>query len=328
MKSYDLNLLVALDALLATGSVTAAAQRMHLSTPAMSHTLARIRDTLGDPILVRAGRKLVPTPRALALAEPVSRLLADARALVAPPGTSLEAVERKFVIRAPDGIAVIYGATLSLALQQVMPLARLHFLPEGHVDLTGLREGRIDLDVGAFREREPEIEVTLLSQQRLVGVVKAGHPLLKGKLTAKRFAAERHVAVAARPREGQAVDAALEQAGLTRFVAVTVPSGFAAVMVASRSALVACVPEPVAHGMAPKLGMAVFELPLPVAAEPFVIAWHPRHSADLAHRWLREQLPQVLAAGKTVSRSLRGQLARMQASGKTVPRRKSRGAAV
>ena len=170
----DLNLLIALDALLETGSVTAAAQRLHRSTPAMSHTLARIRTMLGDPILVRAGRKLVPTPRALELMEPVNRLLAQANALLAQGAArSLAGVKRTFVVRAPDGIPVVFGAALALALEEAMPSARLLFLPEGHSDVSALREGRIDLDIGSFRGRHPEIEIDAISAQTLVGAVRS-----------------------------------------------------------------------------------------------------------------------------------------------------------
>ena len=296
MKSYDLNLLSALDALLATGSVTAAAQRMHLSTPAMSHTLARIRDTLGDPILVRAGRKLVPTPRALAMMEPVSRLLAEAQGLLEPPGLrSLSALRRRFVIRAPDGIAVVFGAALASSLERDMPQASLQFLPEGHSDANALREGRIDLDIGAFRERDPEVQVLQLSSQPLLGAVKSGHPLLQGPLTAQRFAAERHVVMNSRPRETSPVDAALAREGLHRSIVMTVPNAYAALVIASRSRMVASVPERVALGMKKGLDLEVFELPLDLQSEPVLMAWHPRHSADPAHTWLRDSIQAVLA---------------------------------
>lgn len=298
-KPYDLNLLTALDALLATGSVTAAAKRMHLSTPAMSHTLARIREAFEDPILVRAGRKLVPTPRALALVEPVRRLLAQAQALRAPADAqSLAKVRRRFVVRAPEGIAVVFGASLSRALEADLPLTTLQFLPETHNDPGALREGRIDLDVGSFRSADPETEALVLSQQALVGAVRAGHALLKtsGKtpMTAQRFAAERHVGVTPRPGEVSPVDTALAVLGLQRQVALLVPSTFSAVIAASRTDLVACVPERTARAMATSLGLVVFELPVAVQTEPMRMAWHPRHNADPAHLWLRECLQRVL----------------------------------
>ncbi|MDM0029483.1 LysR family transcriptional regulator [Variovorax saccharolyticus] len=298
-NTYDLNLLTALDALLATGSVTAAAARMHLSTPAMSHTLARIREAFGDPILVRAGRKLVPTPRALALVEPVRALLAQAQALRAPlDAQDLAAVDRRFVVRAPEGIAVVFGASLSRALESDMPLATLQFLPETLADPGGLREGRLDLDIGSFRSTDPETETQVLSQQRLVGAVRTGHPLMKlpkkNPLSAQRFAAARHVGVTPRAGEVSAVDLALEALGLERQVALLVPSSFSALIAASRTDLVASVPERTARGMAASLGLQVFDLPVLVPAEAMRMAWHPRHGADPAHRWLRERMQRVL----------------------------------
>jgi DNA-binding transcriptional LysR family regulator len=295
VKHFDLNLLTALDALLQTGSVTTAAERMHLSTPAMSHTLARIRELLGDPVLVRAGRQLVPTPRALELAEPVRRLLDDAQALLEPSHVQgLDRVKRQFVIRAPDGMAVVFGAILAEELQAVMPQASLKFLPESHLDASGLREGRIDLDIGALRDKDPEIETVPLYDQVLVGAAQRGHPLFAAKVTAKRFAAERHVLIAARNNEPLPIDEALARLGLQRFVALTVTNSYAALIAASRSSLVACVPARMAYGMAPVLDLGVFELPFKLQSDPVVLAWHPRQAADPAHRWLRECAQRVV----------------------------------
>lgn len=295
MKSYDLNLLMALDALLRTCSVTEAAKRMHLSTPAMSHALARIRETAGDPILVRAGRGLVPTPRALALMEPVSRLLAQANALFAQDAAQgLSGVKRTFVIRAPEGVSVAFGAPLSLALQELMPAASVQFVSDGYSDISALREGRIDLDIGTFHNKDPEIETELLTEQTLVGAVRTGHPLLTGKLSARRYAASRHVGIALRQKESSPVEVALARAGLERFVALTVHSSYGALVVAARSQLVATVPERMARGMQAIMGLEIFELPFQVPKVPMILAWHPRYSADPAHTGLRGCIRRVL----------------------------------
>jgi DNA-binding transcriptional LysR family regulator len=282
---------------------------MHLSTPAMSHTLARIREAFGDPILVRAGRKLVPTPRALALVEPVRQLLAQAHALRAPADAqNLAGVRRRFVVRCPEGIVVVFGASLSRALEVDMPLASLQFLPETHNDPGALREGRIDLDLGSFRNADPETEALVLSQQALVGAVRVGHSLLatprKTPITAQRFADARHVSITLRPGEISPVDTALATLGLQRQVALMVSSGFSALIAASRTNLVACVPERTARAMATSLGLAIFELPVSVQTEPMRIAWHPRHNADPAHRWLRECIQRVLNDPHWVSPSI------------------------
>lgn len=298
MKTYDLNLLRALHELLQSGSVTVAAERMHLSVPAMSHTLARLRDAMGDPLLVRAGRNLVPTPRALELKEPVARLVAQAQALVLPPTRQpLAAVARTFVVRAHEGIAVVFGAALATALEQAMPNSSLHMVPEAHGDLGALRDGRIDLDVGSFRMRDPEVQTVELSRQALVVAM---HPdaVPGGRLTVKRYAALRHVAVAPRPREASPVDDALEALGLRRRVVLTLPSAHAALVTAARSTLAATVTERIARGMAPALGLRLLALPFQVEVEPMLMAWHPRHSADPAHTWLRGCVRRVLTESK------------------------------
>jgi len=288
MKSIDLNLLVALDALLTAGSVSGAAQAMHLSTPAMSHTLARIREALNDPVLVRAGRKLVPTPRAVEMREPVRKWVAQARELMQPGDSrELAAVQREFVVRAPDGMAIVFGALLLAAIRRTLPLATLRFVPETGSDAMALRDGRIDLDIGAVHDRGPEIRTALLYEQRIVGAVRTGHALLGARVTLKRFAAEAHVAIAQRGLAREAVDTALAAAGAARHIALTVPSAYGALMGAAHSDMVACAPEPLTRSVAAGLGLEVIKLPVAVPAEQVVQAWHPRLEADAAHQCLR-----------------------------------------
>ncbi|MBA2672506.1 LysR family transcriptional regulator [Ramlibacter sp.] len=287
MKSLDLNLLAALDALLATGSVAAAAQRMHLSAPAMSHTLARIRDALGDPILVRAGQKLVPTPRAEELRAPVRRLIGEAVALMQPGGKlDLAQLQREFTIRAPEGMGIVYGPALLAEIQQEIPLATLRFIPESDGDAAALREGRIDLDVGLVRDAGPEVKTMPLYEQRVVGVAKSGHGLLAARVTPKRFSGEQHVSIAQRGRNKEVVDTLLAEIGCARRIVLTVPSAYGALMAAARSSLIACVPEPLARTVAGGLGLEVFKLPVAIPAEQVVQAWHPRLDAEPAHQCL------------------------------------------
>ncbi|WP_395701553.1 LysR family transcriptional regulator [Aquabacterium sp.] len=289
MNAIDLNLLVALDVLLSAGSVSGAAQRMHLSAPAMSHTLARIRHALGDPILVRSGRRLVPTARAEALREPVRRLVADAQALMqVHASVALQRVRREFRVRAPEGMGVVYGAGLLAALREHMPQASLRFIPESDSDALALREGRIDLDVGTLADRGPETRTALLYEQALVGVVRAGHALLQARVTARRFAAHEHVAIAQRGGAPTPLDGQLAAAGCQRRIALTVPSAYGALMAAARSALVACVPEPLARTVGETLGLVSFKLPFALPAEQVFQAWHPRDETDPAHQCLRQ----------------------------------------
>ena len=299
MKTFDLNLLRTLDALLSAGSVTGAAERLHLSVPATSHALARLREITGDPILVRAGRRLVPTPRATALREPVAQWIAQAGAFMqAPRGEDLADSERSFVVRAPDAFAIAFGAALGAALAADMPRAQLRFVTETQEDAGALREGRVDLDIGTFRPRDPEVEIVELYPQSLIAVVRAGHPFAARPATARRYAAQAHVDVQRRPGAPSAVDDALAELGMTRRVVLTVANTSAAPVIAARGDLVATLSERLARAMAPGLGLVVVPLPFLPRGETVFMAWHPRHAADPAHAWLRRQVPAAIAATK------------------------------
>jgi len=302
MKTYDLNLLRVLDAVLAAGNVTAAAQRLHLSVPATSHALARLREVAGDPLLVRAGRRMVPTPRALELREPVALWVAQAHALMDRSRSSdLAALQRAFVLRAPEGLAIGFGAPLAQALRRDMPLATLTFVPETSDDPDALRDGRVDLDVGHFRPREPEIEQVELLRQRQVAVVRKGHALAGRPLTARRYASAMHVGVLRRAGAPSPVDDALAALDLRRDLVLKVPQANVSAIIAARSDLVATLSERVAAAMAPGLGLQVLPLAFATAPEVMVMAWHPRQSADPAHGWLRANFLRVLSESRTKS---------------------------
>lgn len=291
MKTYDLNLLRTLDALLAAGSVTGAAERLHLSVPATSHALARLRELTGDPLLVRAGRRLVPTPRAVALREPVALWIGQAATLVkAPQADDLATTERTFIVRAPDGFAIAFGGALGAALVAEMPRAQLRFVTEAQDDTGALRDGRVDLDIGTFKPRDPEIEVVDLFRQGLVAVVRASHPFAARAATARRYAAEAHVDVQRRPGASSTADDALAALGLARRIVLTVAHASAAPVIAARGDLVATLSERLARAMAPGLGLAVVPLPFLPRGETVVMAWHPRLAVDPAHAWLRRQV--------------------------------------
>jgi len=283
----DLNLLITLDVLLAEGSVARAAKRLQLSPSAMSRALARLRETTGDPLLVRAGRGLVPTPRALALREQVSRLVKDAHAVLRPAQSlDLAQVERTFTLRTSEEFVENFGPALLARIAQEAPGVRLRFVSKTDKDSTLLREGSVDLETGVVDPTaSPEVLTQALFRDRLVGVVRSGHPLSQGEVNAQRFAEGRHVYVSRRGQARGQVDDALQALGLTRQIS-TIVAGFAtAIALARDTDLIASVPERyTAHQ---REGLHSFALPLALA--PFTVAmlWHPRLDADLAHRWLR-----------------------------------------
>lgn len=290
MHSMDLNLLIALDALLSEGSVAGAARRMNLSAPAMSRTLSRIRHALGDPVLVRAGRQLVPTPRAIELQGPVRALVEEAQMLLRPEGAAdPSTLQRSFTIRASDYAVGVFAAGLAAAAARQAPGVTLRFADQDKEDVNALREGRIDLDIGVIGNMGPEIRVQTLLQDRFVGVVRDGHPLLQGEMTAGRFAAATHISASRRGRARGLIDDALEQLGLSRRVTLVIPSFYAALFTAASSDFVAALPRGVVTRAA-ALGLAVqfFDLPVTVPTVTVMQAWHPRFDRDSGHRWLRQ----------------------------------------
>ena len=283
----DLNLLITLDVLLAEGSVARAAQRLRLSPSAMSRALARLRAATGDPLLVRAGRGLVPTPRALQLREQVSQLVQDAHAVLRPAHTlDLGEVVRTFTLRTSEEFVERFGPALLARIAQEAPGVRLRFVHKSDKHSALLRDGGVDLETGVVDVgASPEVLTQALFRDRLVGVVREGHALSRGPLSAARFAQGQHVYVSRRGQDRGQIDEALEAQGLVRQVSIVVAGFNTAIALARDTDLIASVPE--RYITVPPRGLYCFELP--VTLPPFTVAmlWHPRQDADLAHRWLR-----------------------------------------
>lgn len=293
MTRADLNLLITLDVLLTEGSVARAARRLRLSPSAMSRALARLRETIGDPLLVRAGRGLVPTPRALELRERVGPLVQEAEAILRPAeALDLQRLVRTFSVRASDGFIEAFGPELIAHIQAEAPGIRLRFVQKLDKDSTLLREGSVDLETGVIgAAQSPEIRTRALFADHFVGVVRRGHPLATGEITADRFAAGRQILVSRRGLDKGPIDDALEAIGLRRDIA-TIVTGFSpALSLARGSDLVAIVPE--RHTRTLRDGMVTFPLPVSVPEISVSLLWHPRLDADPAHRWLRECVRRV-----------------------------------
>ncbi|ARP71911.1 LysR family transcriptional regulator [Streptomyces pluripotens] len=295
--SLDLNLLVALDVLLEEQSVQGAARRLHLSEPAMSRTLGRIRKALGDPVLVRAGRRMVPTPHALAVRAEVSAVVERARALFAPGrGSDLRTVSRTFTLLGHDAIAAAHGAALFARAAREAPGIRLRFLSESHVDAPFLRQGTADLEVGVIDTTSPEVHVETVGEDRMCGVVRAGHPLLEGEVTPERFAtAAGHLIVSRRGRLHGPIDEALAESGLQRRVVGSVGTYPASLFVLRDSDLIGLVGS-WSLPLAAALGLVAFDVPLRLPPLRVGLAWHPRHDADPAHAWLRACVRDLMGA--------------------------------
>nr|WP_318381570.1 LysR family transcriptional regulator [uncultured Enterobacter sp.] len=295
MTDPDLNLLIALDALLAEGSVAGAARRLRLSASAMSRTLSRLRTVTGDPLLVRAGRTMVLTPYAQAIRERTQQTVFEALAVLRPAASALDlaTLTQTFTLRANDGFVEAFGPVLIVAAAKQAPHVRLRFAPKSEKSVRPLREGLVDLEIGVLGDMGPEIRIQTLFRDRFVGVVRAGHPLAAlSRVSVDEYIACGHVVASRRGEHAGPVDDALAALGLTRTVAAVVPGFPAALAVAQASDLVALVPASflIHHGGS---ALHAFELPVKTPAITISQMWHPRLEASPPHRWLRHFVLEV-----------------------------------
>jgi len=297
MPEPDLNLLIALDALLAAGSVAGAARRLGLSASAMSRTLARLREVTGDPLLVRAGRSMVLTPHAEVLRQRTQNAVHEARTVLRPSiaEADFSTLQRTFTIRANDGFVEAFGASLIAAVTAAAPLVRLCFAPKPEKTAAHLRDGSADLEIGVLSEMGPEVRVQALFRDRFLGVVRQGHPLaIEREVTVERYTAFGHVVASRRGRASGPVDEALAALGLERTIVAVVPSFPAALAVARASDLIALVPASLLDNQrelqASPASAATYAFELPVTTGEITVSqmWHPRLEVDPVHRWLRQ----------------------------------------
>ncbi|WP_043263467.1 LysR family transcriptional regulator [Streptomyces sp. CT34] len=295
--NIDLNLLIALDALLEEESVTAAADRLGLSGPAMSRALGRIRRTIGDPVLVRSGRHMVPTPRALEIKADVRRLVEEAHGVLTPSAPADPAeLARVFTIAASDLFVTAVGPALVARAAQEAPRVVLRFLGESHIDLPVLRDGAADLEFGSVAGREPEIRTEEVFADRGVAVVREGHPLTTVNVTARRFADAAHINFSRRGRLTGPIDAALAELGLHRRVIATVPTFAASLLMVRDGDAVGMALERIAAATVRGLGLRALPIPLSLPPVSMSMAWHPRQDADAGHAWLRGLVRRTVAA--------------------------------
>ncbi|HRI68520.1 MAG TPA: LysR family transcriptional regulator [Polyangium sp.] len=289
MESTDLGLLVALDALLQEGGVTGAARRMGLSVPAMSHALARIREKLGDPILVRSGRGMVLTVRALELKSRVHDVVTEARHALEPvrPFVARE-LSQTFVVHATDYVLTVLGVAVDRILREEAPKVCIRFVPNTADDAAFLRDHGSDLAVGIYGELPPEMRTRQLLTERFVCVVRQGHPVLEKRFTLEEFASHPHIQVAPRGKPGGYLDDVLHAQGFTRTVARAVPYFVTALQLVAETDYILTISERIAQKYAAFFPIEIREAP--VVLRPFALSlmWHPRVDGDEAHRFLRD----------------------------------------
>ncbi|CAL9651963.1 HTH-type transcriptional regulator LeuO (plasmid) [Streptomyces sp. enrichment culture] len=293
----DLNLLRVLDALLQEHSVTRAAERLGSSPAAVSRALARLRRTVGDPLLVRAGQGLVPTPRAVELREEVGALLRSCDRVLRPgAGFDSAHLRRTFTVQAADLMLVGVAGSLTERIHAEAPQVDVVFLPEAVEGGPGLRQGWVDVELGVLGHLDPEIQTRPLTRMPLVGIARSGHPLFDGPIDARRFAAADHIGISRLGKRLGPIDSALAALGLRRRTAVVVPSHTSAMMLARDTDLVALSPAGWLPDTVAALGLRTFPVPLDLEPLHLGMAWHPRNATDPGHRWFREHVASAVLA--------------------------------
>lgn len=289
MEASDFGLLIALDALLQEGSVTRAARRVGLSTPAMSHALARIRERFKDPILVRSGRGMLLTPRALALKPRVHDVVSEARRTLEPerPFVASE-LARSFVVHASDYVLTMLGVAVDRILHREAPRVCLRFVPNTTDDPALLRDQGSDLAVGIYGALPQEMHSRQLLTDRFVGVVRTGHPRIGKRFTLEQFTALDHIQVAPRGKPGGYVDDVLRERGLTRTVVRAVPYFLSALQLVAETDYILAISERIARRYQTVLAIQLLELPLALRPYALSLVWHPRVDRDPSHRFLRD----------------------------------------
>ncbi|MEU1377802.1 LysR family transcriptional regulator [Streptomyces triculaminicus] len=293
----DLNLLTALDALLEEGSVAGAAARLHVTSPAMSRSLGRIRKATGDQILVRTGRSMVPTTRALAMRAQVHALVQQAHHLLsAQQELDLAALDRVFTVRWHDALTAACGTALTTAVHHQAPGVRLRLSAEPGTDGPELRRGEIDLESSSSRPTLPDIRHRLVGRDRLVVAVRPGHPLTEPPMSLEHYAAAEHLTVSRRGSLRDPIDEALAERGLDRRVVAAGPTAAFALQLALGSDLVVTLPDAVTRAARYQLGLITLPLPLSLPDVPLYLLWHQRYDDDRAHIWLRELATETVQA--------------------------------
>jgi DNA-binding transcriptional LysR family regulator len=297
LAALDLNLLLMLDTVLAERSVVRAARRLHVTPPAVSNALARLRAALDDPLLIRSGRGVVPTPRAAALAPALARALRDLDQAIHGDGFDLATTDREFTLAIADALQVVKLPQIVAALAGRMPRARLRVLSIDTLFASGGLAGtEIDVSIGAG-EKGPGIHAQPLYQEHIALVARAGHPAIGRRVSKAQLATLRHIEVQVAPGRGNRKLAASYAAlGVVRDIAVVVPTFTAAASVVASTDLVASLPVSLVNVLGPRLALRRVATPLPPTATIINLLWHERTQQDPALRAFRDLLASAVGS--------------------------------
>lgn len=300
LPALNLNLLVALDALLDARSVTGAAREVGVSQPAMSRSLRQLRELFADPLLVRGKEGLLLTPRAARLREPLRRTLASL-ARVVDDGLDFDPAssDRRFVVEMPDYLFGLLGPAMCEIVTREAPGVTIDLRVANRSEIPRrLESGDADVVVHACIEPPAGLTGLGLIRDRFACALRRGHPGApkRKKLSLKTYAALPHCLIAITDEvQTGSVDLALEEHGLSRHVVCRVRSFLAAPMMVAGSDVVLTGPARLLRWFAERYPIEVFDAPIPLHDFEYIALWHERFEAEPAHAWLRTVLERASA---------------------------------
>ncbi|HYQ05348.1 MAG TPA: LysR family transcriptional regulator [Polyangiaceae bacterium] len=297
LSALDLNLLLVLDAVLSERSVSGAAKRLHVTPPAISNALGRLRDALGDPIVTRSGRGIVPTPRALELGPAIARALAEIRRALHGEAFDPSTAQVVLTLALADAGQLARLPRLAAAVASRLPEARLRIVNvDTMLALGGLGGTEVDVAVGVSHAA-PGIHRKLLYTEQYVVIARRDHPRLAARANRRALAEARHAEVhVAFGKPSPVVDRAYQKLGITRKIAIVVPTFSAAAAVVAATDLVAAIPESVVTALGPAFGLRKLLTPLRVPPVAMYLSWHQRTHTDPRAALFRELIVQVMGA--------------------------------
>jgi DNA-binding transcriptional LysR family regulator len=289
LSGLDANLFVVLHALLESLSVTRAARRLGLSPSATSHALARARQLLGDPLLVRAGRQLVPTSRALQLQPGLGQALEGLQTLLVPTAPlDPRQLERAFRVETTDHVQFVLLRQIDGAVRREAPRVNVYLQSLRPDTFARLREGALDLGISVYPGIDADLDHQVLFEDRLVTVVRRGHPALRRRVTLREFAAFDHVLVAPSGTPTGLVDRLLAEHGLRRRVTRTSSTFLDMAFLVAETDDVVSLPGTLARPLLERLGLEILKVPVQLPSFTHTMVWHRRSTDDPSHRWFRE----------------------------------------
>ncbi|QEE44490.1 LysR family transcriptional regulator [Rhizobium sp. WL3] len=311
LRSFDLNLLVAFDALMSEGSVTKAARRLKIQQPAMSHSLSTLRILLQDELFIRVGQVMQPTARARSLAVPVRQALRQAQlALTGGPAFDPAIEERTFRIAMSPEIELLMMPDLTARLRRLAPGIKLlaRVFPYEAV-APSLEDGRIDLAVGCTYSKTGRRSFEVLYESKVACCYNRDLHDLSGEVGLEAYLAAQHVVISQNESLQGCIKDALEIAGIELDIVMAAP-GFMSVLDAARtSPVIATVPRRVAERYGALLGLAVSSVPVSLSLPPAAMVWASHADSDPAGSWMRQQVRECLASATVAGEGLGLQVA-------------------